>query len=110
MSAPDWPAVKEALAQVEYGVEHHGGVFNEDLRVLDGVDPQAWSLIEDFIEPVLEAARQWLVHGPALKAVEEVWWCEVHREESSEGYCRQMGMVHEHCGWRPLLPNREEGK
>lgn len=65
MSAPDWSALKAALGQ-----------WNDpDARPLENVD----GIVE-----ILNAAYQWLVHGPALEAAEEVWWCEVHDSSADQ--------------------------
>lgn len=67
-------SLEDAVTSLSYGIAHHGGIFNEDLKVLDGVDPQAWSMIEDSAEVVIAAVRDllWRRRETAATPDEEV--------------------------------------
>lgn len=91
-SAPDWPAVKEAVAFYE--------------RWADEDSPQLYQ--------VVRAAEWALAHGPAIEAAETVWWCEEHNMHvrwSDAITCAQGGVERDpNCRMvkRRLLPGEDE--
>ena len=80
---------------------------------LDAIEP----FVETAVQPwstVYAAAREWLVHGPALEAAEEVLWCERHdmHVRWDDALTCSKGAYSNDCDIvkRPLLPEIEEGK
>lgn len=78
----DTEKLAESISDLEFGIRYHGGVFNEDLNVLDGVDPQAWSIVEDSAEEVLDVTRAVLDADKRRGH-----WCHKHKAAGSPHHC-----------------------